>query len=216
MVTRAEYYGWRALLQPGNREWVTAIESINTSGWVLPLCIIFKGKTYYEAWFDNLPSNWCFEVSQNGWTTDEIGLRWLKNLFIPATDSCTKGKYRLLILDGHSSHLTPQFDQICEQHSIIPICMPAHSSHLLQPLDIGCFSVLKRVYGRLVENQARVGINHIDKLDFLAAYPLAHAEAYKPENLRNSFAAAGLVPYNPDRVISKLDIQLKMPTPPGS
>jgi hypothetical protein len=45
--------------------------------------------------------------------------------------------YRLLILDGHSSHLTPQFDEICSQNNIIPICMPAHSSHLLQPLDIG-------------------------------------------------------------------------------
>jgi len=51
--------------------------------------------------------------------------------------------------------------------------MPPHSSHLLQPLDIGCFALLKRVYGRLVENQMQLGINHIDKLDFLAAYPHA-------------------------------------------
>jgi hypothetical protein len=216
VVTRAEYYGQRALLQPGNRAWVTTIEAINASGWLLPPCIIFKGKAYREAWFDDLPSDWRFEVSQNGWTTDEIGLRWLKNLFIPATTSRMKGKYRLLVLDGHGSHLTPQFDQICEQHDIIPICMPAHSSHLLQPLDIGCFSVLKRAYGQLVEKQARAGINHIDKLDFLAAYPHARVEAYKAETIRNSFAAAGLVPYNPDRVLEKLDIQLKTPTPPSS
>jgi hypothetical protein len=39
-------------------------------------------------------------------------------------------------------------------------------------------------------------------------------EAYKAETIRNSFAAAGLVPYNPDRVLEKLDIQLKTPTPP--
>lgn len=216
VITRAEYYGRRSLLQPGNREWVTGIECTNASGWALPPCIIFKGKVFIEAWFDNLPDDWRFEVSPNGWTSDEIGLRWLQKLFIPSTIARTKGKYRLLILDGHGSHLTPKFDEICTQNDIIPICMPAHSSHLLQPLDIGCFAVLKRSYGRLVETKMRLGINHIDKLDFLEAYPYARTEAFKPETIKNSFSAAGLVPYDPDRVFSKLDIQLRTPTPSGS
>lgn len=42
VITLREYYGRRAVLQPGNREWVTAIESINASGWALPPTIIFK------------------------------------------------------------------------------------------------------------------------------------------------------------------------------
>lgn len=178
--------------------------------------IIFKGKVYIESWFDNLPDDWRFEVSPNGWTSDEIGLRWLGKLFIPSTSSRLKGRYRLLILDGHGSHLTPKFDKICEKNDIIPICMPAHSSHLLQPLDIGCFAVLKRSYGRLVETKMRNGINHIDKLDFLEAYPSARIEAFKPETIKNSFVAAGLVPFCPDQVISKLDIHLRTPTPPPS
>jgi hypothetical protein len=33
VVMRAQYYGRRSLLQPGNREWVTPIECINASGW---------------------------------------------------------------------------------------------------------------------------------------------------------------------------------------
>jgi hypothetical protein len=216
VVTRAEYYGRRSVLQPGNREWVTAIESIRANGDVLPSCVIFKGKTYRESWFDNLPNDWRFEVSENGWTTDEISLRWLQKLFIPATQGRTKGRYRLLVLDGHGSHLTPQFDRTCTENDIIPICMPAHSSHLLQPLDIGCFSVLKRSYGNLIEQRMRVGINHIDKLDFLTAFPQARAEAYKSTTIQSAFAAAGLVPYNPDRVISQLNIKLRTPTPPGS
>lgn len=122
----------------------------------------------------------------------------------------------MLVLDGHGSHLTPQFDQICTENDIIPICMPPHSSHLLQPLDVSCFAVLKRAYGRIVEDKMRLGINHIDKLDFLAAYPHARKETYKPENLINGFAATGLVPFNPDRVLTQLNVQLKTPTPPGS
>ena len=62
----------------------------------------------------------------------------------------------------------------------------------------------------------RAGINHIDKTDFLMAYPTARVEAFKRQNIQNSFAAAGLAPYDPERVLSKLNIQLKTPTPPGS
>ena len=57
VVTRAEYYGRRPLLQPGNRTWVTTIECINASGWALPPCVIFKGKVYIESWFDGLPGD---------------------------------------------------------------------------------------------------------------------------------------------------------------
>ncbi|OQD91366.1 hypothetical protein PENVUL_c284G00185, partial [Penicillium vulpinum] len=216
VITRSEFYGRRSLLQPGNREWVTTIECTNSSGWALPPCIIFKGKVYLESWFEGLPNDWRIEVSPNGWTSDEIGVRWLEKLFIPSTSLRTKGGYRLLVLDGHGSHLTPKFDEICEQNKVIPICMPPHSSHLLQPLDIGCFAVLKRSYGRLVETKMRNGINYIDKLDFLEAYPLARIEAFKLETIKNSFGAAGLVPFAPNRVISKLDIRLRTPTPPPS
>ena len=91
--------------------------------------------------------------------------------------------------------------------------MPPHSSHLLQPLDIGCFSVLKQAYSQLVETKMCLGINHIDKFDFLEAYTYAQIEAYKSNTIKNSFTAAGLVLYNPDCVISKLDIHLHTPTP---
>jgi hypothetical protein len=91
--------------------------------------------------------------------------------------------------------------------------MPAHSSYLLQPLDIGCFSVLKRSYGNLLEQRMRVGINHIDKLDFLTAFPQARAEAYKLSTIKSAFAATGIQPYNLDRVISQLNVRLKTPTP---
>ena len=195
---------------------MTAIECTNAAGWALPPCVIFKGKVFIESWFDGLPSDWRFEVSPNGWTTDEIGLRWLEKLFIPTTSVRMKGVYRLLILDGHGSHLTPRFDEICEKNRVIPICMPPHSSYLLQPLDIGCFAVLKRAYGRLVEFRMRCGSNHVDKLDFLEAYPDARKEAFKSETVKNSFQSAGLIPFSPERVLLKLDIRLRTPTPPPS
>ena len=94
--------------------------------------------------------------------------------------------------------------------------MPSHSSYLLQPLNIGCFVVLKRAYGRFVSDLARTGYNHIDKLDFLANYPRARIEAFQPNIIQSSFAATSIVPVAADRVLSKLNISLHTPTPPSS
>ena len=113
VVARSDYYGRAKLLQPGNREQVTSIEYIGASGYVLPPYIIFKAKRYISGWLDDLPSGWGIDISPNGQTTDTIGINWLLRRFIPATEARKQGQYRLLILDGHSSHLTPQFDQIC-------------------------------------------------------------------------------------------------------
>jgi hypothetical protein len=121
-----------------------------------------------------------------------------------------------LILDGHGSHVTAQFDQVCMENNIIPICMPSHSSHLLQPLDVGCFSIIKRAYGQLVQSLMVNGVSHIDKLDFLSNYPLARNEAFTSSTIASAFAGAGLVPLCAQRVLDKLNIQLYTPTPPGS
>jgi len=190
----------------------------NTRWWItLPPCVIFKGKNAIEGWFDNLPKDWRFEISDNGWTSDEIGLRWLQKLFIPSTNSRVRGRFRLLILDGHGSHLTFQFDRVCAENNIIPLCMPAHSSHLLQPLDVGYFAVLKRAYGRFISDLARRGYNHIDKFDFLDNYQHARLEIFqKPFIIQNSFKATGLVPLDAEKVLSKLNISLRTSTPPNS
>jgi hypothetical protein len=107
-----------------------------------------------EAWFKDtqLPTDWRFEVSDNGWTNDIIGLNWLQKVFIPSISTRKNGRYILLVLDGHSSYLSAEFDAICFQNNIIPICMPSHSSHILQPLDISCFAVMKKAYADLVDS----------------------------------------------------------------
>ena len=92
--------------------------------------------------------------------------------------------------------------------------MPPHSLHLLQPLNVSCFTVLKRSYGRQIENLIRVGVNYIDKSDFLSAYSTARTEALTLNTVCSGFVATGLVPYNPERVLSKLNTQLRTPTPP--
>src|SRR6202000_723660 len=99
-------------------------------------------------------------LSPNGWTSNEIEFEWIQH-FNKYTKYCTKGKHRLLILDGYESHTSAQFRQYCKEHEIIPLCMPPHSSHLLQPLDVGCFSPMKTLYNSQIERLKRLRINHI-------------------------------------------------------
>jgi len=92
--------------------------------------------------------------------------------------------------------------------------MPAHSSHILQPLDVGCFAPLKQAYARQVEGLIRLQINHVTKLEFFPAFKQAYQEAITNENIISSFRGVGLVPFNPEAVLSKLDIKLRRPIPP--
>ena len=94
--------------------------------------------------------------------------------------------------------------------------MPPHSSHLLQPLDVGCFSPLKRAYGREIEGFMKSLVNHITKADFLIAFQAAFLKVFTPENVKAGFRGAGLVPLDPEKVISKLDVKLSTPSPTGS
>lgn len=91
--------------------------------------------------------------------------------------------------------------------------MPSHSSHLLQPLDVGCFSPLKRAYGNEISGLARNHTNHIAKETFLQAFKAAYNKAFTKDNICASFRGAGLVPHDPEAVLSKLDIKLRTPTP---
>lgn len=72
---------------------------------------------------------------------------------------------------------------------------PAHSSHLLQPLNVGCFSPLKRAYRREIEGLIRNHNNHITKLEFLPAVKAAYDRLSTSTNTCSAFAGAGLIPH---------------------
>ena len=79
--------------------------------------------------------------------------------------------------------------------------MPAHLLHLLQPLDIGYFLVLKQAYGRLVKQIISRGVNYINKHEFLPLYRQARQAVLHQNNIRAGFAATSLVLYSPDYVL---------------
>jgi hypothetical protein len=128
--------------------WVTVIQAINADGWAIPPFIVVAGQYHLASWYrgSNRAGDWTITTTQNGWTNNETGLEWLKHLDRYITNRSV-GPYRLLILDGPESHLSADFAIYCEENNIITLCMPPHSSHSLQPLDVGCFKPSKKAYG---------------------------------------------------------------------
>ncbi|RYC80880.1 hypothetical protein BFJ63_vAg16228 [Fusarium oxysporum f. sp. narcissi] len=214
VVTGSERLGRPKSVQPGNREWITVIQAINAEGWVIEPFIIGAGQYHLANWHEEptLPNGWVIATSQNGWTNNELGLEWLKH-FNRCTTDRSVGSYRLLILDGHESHHSVAFEKYCQENNIITLCIPAHASHLLQPLDIGCFGPLKKAYGREIEHLIRCSITYISKTEFFPAFHAAFQATITEKNIKGGFRGAGLAPFNPESVISKLDMKLRTPTP---
>jgi hypothetical protein len=217
VVTTLDGLGKAKLAQPGNREWATVIQGVNAQGWAIPPFIILAAQYHLANWYTeyNLPADWCIVTTNNSWTTNKVGLDWIK-YFNYYTAPRTKGTHRLLILDSHESHYSTEFELHCQNHNIITLCIPPHSSHLLQPLDVGCFRPLKQAYSCQIEDLIRVHINHVSKLEYLCVFREAFFASITEKNILGGFAGAGLVLYDPERVLSKLDVQLQTPTPSNS
>ena len=215
VVTGSERRSRPNLIQPGDREWVTVIQSICSSGEATPPFIIYKGRVHISAWYQeiNIPRDWKLSVSENGWTNNELGVAWLKH-FDASTKARQVGAYRLLILDGHESHQSQEFKDYCLEHKILTLCMPAHSSHILQPLDVVCFAPLKLKYSQRVRDLARRRVFHINKEGFLPAFRDAFFEVFTPENCRKAFQASGLVPTDASVVLDRLEVRLRTPPEP--
>ncbi|EOA83144.1 uncharacterized protein SETTUDRAFT_77516, partial [Exserohilum turcica Et28A] len=192
VVTGAERRTRPTLTQPGNREWVTVIQSICAAGYATPPFIIYKGRVHISAWYEeaDIPYDWKLSVSENGWTNNELGLAWLKHF---------------------DEHTKTQFKDYCLVRKILTLCMPAHSSHILQPLDVVCFLPLKHKYSQRVRDLARHHVWHINKERFLPAFRDAFFDVFTSDNCKKAFEAAGLVPIDAQRVIDRLDVRLHTP-----
>ncbi len=115
---------------------------------------------------------------------------------------------RLLILNGYNSYYSYEFECYCKENNIVIFCMPLHLFYLFQSFDIGYFNMLKRSYGKEVKNFIRLYINYIIKLDFFAYFYITFFATFDEENIRVGFRGTSLIPFNPEAVISKLDIKL--------
>jgi hypothetical protein len=164
-----------------NRENATIIECISASGRVLAPMIILGVKTHRAEWHSEEKRGaapWHYATSANGYTDNALGLEWLEKVFHRQTVAAAAGRWRYLICDGHASHETPDFLSFAFMHKIYLLRLPAHISHLTQPLDVGCFSPLKNFYRQVNRTMNDEGMKNVTKRAFVDLYQKARIYKY--------------------------------------
>lgn len=121
----------------------------------------------------------------NGSTNRELALALVRTCVQQEVSPSNADQFRLLLLDGHSSHANWRFIQYCLENDIIALCSPPHITHRLQPLDVGIFGPLTHHYGKLVDSQVRLGHTGITKADFLELYKQSRDLTMKPDTIQS-------------------------------
>jgi hypothetical protein len=188
------------------REVVTAVECVSADGRYLSPMVIWPAATHRSNWTTFPTPGWQYALSESGYTDSYLSLQWLKRIFDPETKERaqhTSGalKPRVLICDGFGTHETLEVLEFCLSNNIILCRLPSHTSHKLQPCDVSTFSPLKTAYREQVERLERGGVNTVGKEHFTYLYSPARSKAFTPRNIKAGFAACGLFPFNPDRVL---------------
>lgn len=183
------------------RTMVTAIECISADGRSLLPLIVWPASTHRSNWTTHPTPGWHYGHSENGYNDSKINLEWLTRVFDPQTKEIANGEPRVLICDGFGTHETLEVLEFCLGNNIIMCRLPSHTSHKLQPCDVSVFGPLKIAYRDQVERLNRGGIDAIGKEHFTYLYSPARQKAITKRNIIAGWAATGLFPFNPDRVL---------------
>lgn len=88
----------------------------------------------------------------------------------------------ILYADNHSSHLTMPLAKFCKEKQIELIGLYPNSTHIIQPLDVGLFHVLKDKY-KEANDSWRIKNNVVDVKKYMFAEILKAAlDAYNFSN----------------------------------
>jgi DDE superfamily endonuclease/Tc5 transposase DNA-binding domain/helix-turn-helix, Psq domain len=214
IVDSTQKSNWK--VTAGKQEWITVLECVSAAGEALPPMIIFKAQNTNSAWVPkDTPRNWQFSTSTSGWTSNSHGFEWLRTVFEPESKKVSGDRPRLLIMDGHSSHITGDLIALCIEKDIDLLILPPHCSHLLQPLDVGVYGPMKRYHALEVDRYSRVGVKRIQRAEWVELFQRIRAKALIPSNIKAGWRGAGLVPFLPRKVLDTLPFNpLQPPSTP--
>lgn len=183
-------------------------------GTILPPFVVYRAKHMYETWKIGGPIGARFSSTPSGWFDINCFMDWIVTIAIPYFRNLP-GK-KVLIGDNLSSHISLEAVEKCEEHNISFVFLPANSSHMSQPLDVAFFRPFKKAWrkiltdwkkgpGRRESSIPKTAFPHLLKLLLEAIKPNA------AKNVRSGFRKCGIVPINPDEILSRLPSDSQVP-----
>ena len=124
--------------------------------------------------------------------TRELFYGWLANHFILCIPP---GRPVILLVDGHSTHIDIEISKFCDKNGVLLYCLPAHSSHITQPLDVGFYGPLKQAWKKAAVEYSSNNIGKsVTKQTFSRVFKGAWENTVKASTIINSFRTAGIFP----------------------
>ncbi|KAH7823664.1 uncharacterized protein MONOS_14243 [Monocercomonoides exilis] len=109
----------------------------------------------------------------------------------------------LLFMDSLAAHLSRNIIQ-CAKDNRVDLCFPpSHTSHLVQPLDLYVNANFKNSL-RITDYETHEPNASSARRNFVLKLRTALYAAFSPSTITASFRDAGIWPFNPDIVLSKL------------
>ena len=170
-----------------------------------PPMITTKGEKHLYGWYyGEMTDHWTTAVSPNGLTGGYLGLQRLERNFEPYTSTrLVEGdaEYRHMIYHGHESHITYELTEYAYVHRIKCLCLLAHRTPLLQPLDVVTFGQHAAESSKALVSVSHRGITYVDKEIFMQLFQEARTEVFTNRLCRSAFRSTGIYPYNPKAVL---------------
>jgi hypothetical protein len=176
----------------------TLVTYCNAAGLACPPMVIHKGKKTQTYWSNKKPTSWTVCSSKSGYINCDLwhqyALRWIRFL----NSHKLLGVPHILIIDGHKSHIfNLAFLNLMLKNNIQVICIPPHTSHVLQPLDVSPFSAFKRYWNSELQDYLfSSGGKKLGKGSFFEVVYPAWLEGLRPDNIRGGFKRSGIYPLN--------------------
>ena len=120
---------------------VTAVICGTIQGDLLPLQIIYKGKTDCCHPKYTFPPGWHITHSPNHWSTEITMLEYIGHIIIPYVENIRQMLYNemtpgLIIMDNFKGQITEKVNDLLEENHLHVCLLPPNTTDLLQPMDI--------------------------------------------------------------------------------
>lgn len=176
-------------------ELTTILGIINAAGQSLPPVYVFPRIRYIHQFLTEAPVSSIALGNKSGWMTSDLFPEVLKHIVIQT--NCNPANPILILLDNHESHVTLNVIKYARDNGICLLSFPPHTTHRLQPLDVGVFGPFKSFCAVsfndwLTSNPGQtISVKNIPQLT-----NLPYQKAFTPSNILNSFKKTGLWPLN--------------------
>ena len=179
----------------GTKSLFTVLFCVNAAGTWLPTYTIYKAKHIWYDWTVGGYPEAQYGCSPSGWMEATNFETWFTTKFVSQTKTADDAP-RLFIFDGHNSHLSYKIAKCAFDNNIHILCLPPHTSHALQPLDVACFRPAKQIWSNIcLEFFRKHPKQTLGKGDFPSLLNIVTQHLVsRPQVAVNGFVATGIRP----------------------